>query len=62
MDFQQEYSFANMLDRSWVDTEYYDEVLADMYANENDNFMALLCSVNTDLDGEDDEIWCSTSH
>ena len=62
IDFEQEYSYANMLDRSWVDTEYYDEVLADMYANENDNFMALLCSVNTDLDGEDDEIRCSTSH
>ena len=55
-------SFADLLDRSWVDTEYYEEELADMYGDDNDDFMALLCSVDTDLGGVDDEISCSTTH
>ena len=48
--------FAYMMDRSWVELDDYKEELVEKYARENDEFMAMLCTVtvNTDVGGDDD--------
>ena len=43
--------FANMLDRSWMSMEEYKDDLMDNYVEKSEEFMGLLCAVNTDLDG-----------
>ena len=46
--------FAYMMDRSWVELDDYKEELVEKYARENDEFMVMLCTVNTDFGGDDD--------
>ena len=47
-------NFAYMMYRSWVELDDYTEELVEEYARENDEFMAMLCTVNTDFCGDDD--------
>jgi hypothetical protein len=43
--------FANMLDRSWMSMDEFKEYMMDSYVKQSEEFMGLLSSVNTDLDG-----------
>ena len=42
-------------DRSWVDPDKFEMELVDM-SIENDPFMSMICAVNTDLSGGDNEV------
>jgi len=43
----QEVKYSEMLDRSWLDTETYEEEMLDI--DRHDPFMSLLCATNLDL-------------
>ena len=44
-------AFHNMLDRSWMDLQEFEEEVMDSFVQQHEDFMGLLCSVNTDLSG-----------
>ena len=44
-------AFHNMLDRSWMDLQEFEEEGMDSFVQQHEDFMGLLCSVNTDLSG-----------
>ena len=43
-----EHMFENILDRSWLDLEEYEEEMYSL-ANKDNTLMSLMCSVNLDL-------------
>ena len=43
--------FANMLDRSWMNMEEFNDDFMDSYVEKSEEFMGLLYAVNTYLDG-----------
>ena len=43
------YVFTGMLDGSWTNSDVYEEMLADK-SEAKDQFMSMLCSVNTNFD------------
>ena len=52
LDDNQQYEFADLMDRSWMDRDEYQGELLEMVSLEQDQFMSLLCAVNTDLEEE----------
>ena len=54
MDDFQEFSFPNMLDRSWAVFAEYQEEMVEKYARENEDLMDMLCAVNTDFDADEE--------
>ena len=42
-------AFPHMLDRSWMDLDELQEEVMDSFVKQHEDFMGLLCSVNTDL-------------
>ena len=49
IDSDEEFLFSGLLDRSWVEFEEYKEEMFDANPIMQDQFMSLLCAVNTDL-------------
>ena len=49
IDSDEEFLFSGLLDRSWVEFEEYKEEMFDANLIMQDQFMSLLCAVNTDL-------------
>ena len=49
IDSGKEFLFSGLLDRSWVEFEEYKEEMFDANPIMQDQFMSLLCAVNTDL-------------
>ena len=57
----QKVKFVDMLDRSWLDTETYEEKIFDI--DRHDPFMSLLCATNLDLnDGASATGLCVSLH
>ena len=46
------YVFTGMLDGSWTNSDVYEEMLGDE-SEDKDQFMSMLCSVNTNFDEMD---------
>ena len=50
-----EYKFPNMLDKSWNESEDYEQGVIDTVPLVEDRLMSLLCAVNTDFSGMETE-------